>query len=106
MPIEVIYEISVDSAGVGYPVMRQVYKDGDAELGRSIVNFSDLPTSVGSSYLTAFKSYLTDLVSTIPESDTLTFEDTDKLTKLVSAASYLSHYIPVHIDLEPEQTTE
>jgi hypothetical protein len=106
MPIEVIYEISVDSGGVGYPVMSQVYKDGNIELGRSLVSFSDLPPSVGSSYLTAFKAYLVDLISTIPELDSLTYEDTNKFTKLAFAISYLEYYVPAHINLESEQTTE
>ena len=106
MPIEVVYEISVDSAGVGYPVMSQVYKDGNIELGRSLVNFSDLPPSVGSSYLAAFKAYLVDLISTIPELDSLTYEDTNIFTKIAFAVSYLESYVPAHISPEPEQTTE
>jgi len=106
MAIEVVYETSTDPIDVGYPVIYKVFKDGNQEIGRSLVNFSDLPIGLGSSYLADFKAYLTNLVSTIPESDTLTLLETSKLIKLASSVSFLESYIPTTFETFVEEPSE
>jgi hypothetical protein len=106
MAIETFYETSTDLVGVGYPVIYKVFKDGDQELGRSLVNFSDLPTGSGASYLKEFKAYLITLVSTIPESDSLDLLETSKLIKLTSSAAFLEGYIPPTYETLIENSSE
>jgi hypothetical protein len=106
MAIEAFYETSTDKADVGFPVIYQVFKDGDQEMGRYIVNFSDLPPGMGASYLADFKAYLTNLVSTIPESDNIDASERSILIRLGSSISFLESYIPPNFEEFAEESSE
>jgi hypothetical protein len=106
MAIEMFYETSTDLMGVGYPVIYQVFKNEDQELGRSIVNFYDLPSEIRISYLTDFKAYLTNLVSTIPESDNLDIVERSTIIKVGSSVSFLESYIPPIFETLVEESSE
>ena len=106
MAIEAFYETSTDQVGVGFPVIYQVFRDGDQEMGRYIVNFSDLPSGMGTSYLSDFKAYLTNLVSTIPESDSVDASERSILIRLGSSISFLESYIPTTFETFTEDSSE
>ena len=106
MAIEAFYETSTDQVGVGFPVIYQVFKDGNQEMGRYIVDFSDLPSGMGAAYLADFKAYLTNLVSTIPESDNIDASERSILIRLGSSISFLEGYIPLTFETFTEEPSE
>lgn len=88
------YETHVDLGGSEFPILYQVYKDGNLELGRSVPDFSSLPTGVGAAYIKSLKNHMIKLIELIPEKDAITLLERANIVKLVYAASHLSSYVP------------
>jgi hypothetical protein len=96
MAINMFYESNSDFNGAEFPILYQIYKDGDVELSRSIPEFSSLPTGVGSEYIKNLKNHMIDKINTIPEADILTATERAEIVKLSYAASHLSDYISIN----------
>jgi hypothetical protein len=96
MTIEMFYESNSDLNGAEFPVLYQIYKDGDVELTRLIPEFSSLPAGVGSEYIKNLKNHMIDKINMIPEADILTAAERAEIVKLSYAASYLSDYISIN----------
>jgi hypothetical protein len=99
--MQVIYEVRDDLDDATFPILYKVYKNGEDELGRSVVGFSELPEGVGASYIANLKIYMSNLISLIPEKDSMTLIERSNIVKLVYAASHLSSYIPAELPTDP-----
>jgi hypothetical protein len=95
MAIETFYESHVDLGGSEFPILYQIYKDGDLELGRTMPDFSTLPPGVGAAYIKTLKDHMINLIALIPEKDAISPSERANMVKLVYAASHLSSCIPV-----------
>jgi hypothetical protein len=96
MAIEMVFESNSDSNGADFPVLYQVYKDGDVELSRVVPEFSSLPSGVGSEYIKKLKDNMIEKINMIPEADVLTAIDRGHIVRLSHAASYLGDYIAIN----------
>jgi hypothetical protein len=107
MPVETIYETVVNVENpLDYPKMYKVIKEGDQEYARVLAEFSDAPEGVVSEYISIFKSYVLDLVESIPEVDASDREWDIKVRALISAGSYLRGAMPalvVPLEVESEE---
>jgi hypothetical protein len=102
MAIEVFYETRGDLDGAGFPILYQVYKNDDVEIGRSIADFLTAPKEVVTNYVADLKTYMTEIITLIPESSTINSLERSSVVKLISAATHLIDFIPVVDDNSSE----
>jgi hypothetical protein len=95
MAIEVFYETRGDLEGAGFPILYQVYKNDDLEIGRSIADFLTAPEEVVVTYVAELKTYMAGLITLIPESSTISSLEKSNIVKLVSAATHLIDFAPI-----------
>lgn len=94
MPI--VYETHYNSEDPqDYPKMYKIFKEGDQEVGRVFAEFSDAPEGSISTYIAAFKDYMANLISSIPEVELADKEVENKIKLLISTTSYLRGAMPV-----------
>jgi hypothetical protein len=105
MAIEVFYETSGDLEGAGFPILYQVYKNDDVEIGRSIADFLTAPEEVVVAYVADLKTYMTGLITLIPESSTINSLERSSVVKLISAATHLVDFVPVVDDNSSESVS-
>lgn len=106
MAIEVFYETRGDLDGAGFPILYQVYKNDDVEIGRSIADFLTAPEEVVAIYVADLKTYMTEIITLIPESSTINSLERSNIVKLVSAATHLIDFAPIVDDTLSEAANE
>jgi len=106
MAIEVFYETRGDLDGAGFPILYQVYKNDDVEIGRSIADFLTAPKEVVTNYVADLKTYMTEIITLIPESSTITSLERSNIVKLVSAATHFIDFAPILDDTFSEAVDE
>ena len=106
MAIEVFYETRGELDGAGFPILYQVYKNDDVEIGRSIADFLTAPKEVVTNYVADLKTYMTEIITLIPESSTITSLERSNIVKLVSAATHFIDFAPILDDTFSEAVDE
>jgi hypothetical protein len=96
MAIEMFYESNSDFNGSEFPILYQIYRDGDVELSRVVPEFSSLPPGLGSEYIKKLKDHMIERINMIPEADVLTAIERAEIVRLSYAASYLGDYISIN----------
>ena len=106
MAIEVFYETRGDLEGAGFPILYQVYKNDDVEIGKSIADLITAPEEVVITYVADLKTYMTGLITLIPESSTISSLERSNVVKLISAATHLIDFVPIVNDTFSEAANE
>jgi hypothetical protein len=106
MAIEISYETYTNDTAAEYPIMYKVFRDDGQEVGRSVAAFEELPAGVGASYILEFKEYMANMISQIPDADSMTAIERSNIVKLVYAISHLGSYVPVDYSIGLEEATE
>jgi hypothetical protein len=105
MAIEMFFESNSDFNDAEFPILYQIYRDGDVELSRVVPEFSSLPPGLGSEYIKKLKDHMIETINMIPEADILTATERGEIVKLSYAASHLSSYISINPITRTTQTS-
>lgn len=103
MALEILYETfrNLDDP-YDYPRLYKVYKDGSITVDKTPAEFSQAGASNVTNYLAEFKSYLSDLVSSIPEEAVASADTEKKIKTILTAGSYLRSAMPLPMPIDPE----
>ena len=104
MALEIVYETSRNVEDIfDYPKMYKVYKNDGMELDRSFAEFASAPQEVVVSYIIQFKEYVSELLSSVPDSPIADSTTQKKIQTLLNAGSYLRSAMPGEVPVDPGQ---
>jgi hypothetical protein len=106
MAIEIVFEAFSDadsSESLPYPKLYKVIRQDGEEINRTLADFSDATEEEASAYILEFKSFISSLVSEIPEVKALSIEAERTVKTISLAISYLRGALPTE---QPEEQPE
>jgi hypothetical protein len=102
--LEIVYETIKNNENIfDYPKMYKVYKDNNVEVDKIFAEFDQAPQDAVLAYLTEFKSYVSDLILSIPDEPVASKDTEKKIAALLGVGSYLRSAMPTVV-IEDEDT--
>jgi hypothetical protein len=106
MAFEVRFEAFLDAESnenLPYPMLYKVIRQDGEEISRTLAEFSDATEEDASAYILEFKSFISGLISAIPETKILSTEAEKTIKTISLAISYLRGALPTE---QPEEQPE